>query len=433
MIGEQLSLQEFLRGFTEFTKEIPLKTVRPATSAVVYRTTCDEWRPENFRAGIPALNTCEQVHETTNHAECTQVIVSARRVPLAWTDVESLFGWEWELYVVIWSPEQNLLFINSSTNSGEYKALAQAVAGETATLIKGQDVFRTFAGVNRLRLQNVGLTEQLGWNVRYTGRMGADVEAELPDVQRRHARKSVLSGSGYEDGERTTVGASRKGRIWSHRRDRVDQLAAWCKKIGVKLLDNRIDPDEVLKGTLGAKTVLERPAKMPMTVDWPEEIYTAPEALWSVVIGDNEYALSELSLEIVSPNIDGPLRFAIASEAERAELGLELFEDQGNPNYRFVVHDETRIRVRRGERAEPENATDFFYDNPPMIWFSDGSALEGNQHIQLKSMYPPMTLPRFRHGTGPILTSRRSRRGNGRSQTPSRLESSESCELVTTK
>lgn len=79
MIGEQLSLQDFLRGFTEFTKEIPLKTVRPATSTVAYRTTCDAWTPENFRAGIPGLNTCEQVHETVNHAEHTLVIVTVRR------------------------------------------------------------------------------------------------------------------------------------------------------------------------------------------------------------------------------------------------------------------------------------------------------------------------------------------------------------------
>ena len=52
MIGEQVSLQEFLRGFTEFTKDIPLKTVRPATSAVVYKTTCEDWAPQNFREGL---------------------------------------------------------------------------------------------------------------------------------------------------------------------------------------------------------------------------------------------------------------------------------------------------------------------------------------------------------------------------------------------
>src|SRR5208282_5562572 len=86
MIGEQVSLQVFLRGFSEFTKEIPLKTVRPATSTVVYKTTCNDWRPENFRAGIHALDTCEQVHDTLNQSEHTLVIVTARRVQLAWTD-----------------------------------------------------------------------------------------------------------------------------------------------------------------------------------------------------------------------------------------------------------------------------------------------------------------------------------------------------------
>jgi hypothetical protein len=226
MIGEQVSLQDFLRGFTNFTSEIPLKTVRPATSTVVYRTTCDNWTPENFRAGLPGINACEQIHEDTNHEKNTQIIVTARKMPLAWTDVESLYSWEWDLYVLIWSPEQKLLYINSSSNSGEYKTLAEAVAGGTATLIKGNDVFRSFSGVSRLRLQNVGLTEQLGRNVRYTGRMGADIEPALPDVLRRRTRKSVLSGGGYEDGQRASVGASRKGRIWSHRRGHVDQLVS---------------------------------------------------------------------------------------------------------------------------------------------------------------------------------------------------------------
>jgi len=389
MIGEQVSLQEFLRGFTDFTKEIPLKTVRPATSAVVYRTTCTEWTPENFRAGIPALASCEQVHETINHAAHTLVVVTARRVPLDWSDVESLFSWVWELYVVIWIPEQNLLFINSSTNSGEYKALAQAVAGETATLINGQDVFRTFAGVNRLRLQNVGLTEQLGKNVRYTGRMGADVEPALTEAQRGRARKAVLSGSGYEDGEKTTVGASRKGRIWSHRRDRVDKLAVWCKRVGEKLLDARIDPDQILRGTLDVKTLGVRPPRMPIGVDWPEEVYTTPESSWSIVIDEHVCPLCELNLELVSPSVDGPLGFAIVSETRRAGLRLELYEEEGAPNYRFVSVGGGRVQVRCGERSQAVDVAEFFYEHPPVIWFSDGSSLEGNQYVELRSTRPP--------------------------------------------
>lgn len=344
IIGEQLSLQEFLRGFTEFTKEIPLKTARPATSAVVYRTTCSPWTPENFRAGIPSLNSCAQVHETINHANHTLVIVTARQIPPAWINIDSLFNWVWELYVVIWSREQSLLFINSSSNSGEYKALAQAVAGESAILVRGQDVFRTFAGVNRLRLQNVGLTEQLGRNVRYTGRMGADVGPGVSKVRRQRALKSVMAGSGYEGGEKATVGASRKGRIWSQRRERIDQLVDWCKAIGTKLLDNSIDPDEVLKGTLEAKTILERPVKMPIAVDWPEEMYTSQESIWTILIGEEEYSLNELSLELVNPNLDGALQFAVCSETKRVEIELQLLEAGEGFNYRFVVVQGNAVR-----------------------------------------------------------------------------------------
>jgi len=387
MIGEQVSLQEFLQGFTDFTKEIPLKSVRPATSTVVYRTRCTDWKPENFRTGIPGLDSCEQLHHAVNNEKHTLVVVTARRTPLAWTDLETLYDWEWELYVVIWSPEQDLLFINSSTNAGEYRALAEAIAGENTSLIRGQQVFRSFSGINRLQLQQVGLTEQLGRNVRYTGRMGSDVAPAIADVHRQRARKSVLSGTGYEGGERVTAGASRKGRIWSHRRDRVDQLAEWCKSVGTKLLNNSIDPDEILKGTLDSKTITERPAKMPIAVDWPEEMYKTLEAAWAVTIDGEEYPLNELSIELVSPSPTNTLKLAIVSETQRAELELELFEEQDEeeiiPNYRFNVLGGKTVQVVR------EGIATFFYENPPVFWFADGSSLEGNQYVELKTTYPP--------------------------------------------
>ena len=382
IIGEQVSLQNFLDGFTDFTNAIPLETVRPAVSTVVYKTKCANWNPDKFRAGIPAIDACGQVYSTTNENEHTLVVVAARRAPLAWTDVADLFSWQWELYVVIWSPEQDLLFINGSTNTGVYRALAEAVAGPNAALVRGLTVFRTFAGVNRLRLQNVGLTEQLGRNIRYTGRMGSDVESGLTDLQRQRARKSVLSGSGFEDGRRVTVGASRKGRIWSHQRTHVDKLAAWCKKVGAKLSNTQIDPDEVLKGTLDAKTVTRRPLKLPIAADWPEAMYKTRESIWSVVIDGQERPLSALDICLVDPAASGALKIALVSEVERIELALELFEENDRAKCRFTVLGGQTAKVRHGNTET--NVTEFFYENPPTIWFADGSSLEGNEYVELK-------------------------------------------------
>lgn len=388
MIGEQSSLQDFIRDFAEFPAEIPLKAVKPATSAVVYATECDDWQPERFRDGIPAPDSCARIHYSINPHENTLVIVTARRVGMLWTDSESLFGWEWELYVVYWSSGKNLLFINSSSNKGEFSALAQALTGNRATLISGPRVFRTFSGINRLRLQNVGLTEQIGRNVRYTGRMGSDVESRLTQAHLGNAQKSVLAGVGFENGTLSSIGASRKGRIWSQRREHLDKFVGWCNGIGAKLLNNSIDPDHVLQGTLVPTIIRQRPERMPLSIDWPESVYTEYENNWFCTLGDTEYSMSELSINLVNPTLGGPLRFEIAAEEARVEFELELFGEEGHENFRFVRRGEIQSDVKHGRGAQPHSLTSFFFEDPPVIWFADGSSLEGNQYIVLRSPQP---------------------------------------------
>jgi superfamily II DNA or RNA helicase len=388
LIDDQMSLQDFLSGFPKLAGEIPLDAVRPAMSTVAYQTDVSSWSPHKFKSGLPSLAACEQVHESTNTKKNVQVIVTARRTPLTWAETDTAFDWQWDLYVLTWSREQGLLFINSSANAGNYEALAAAVAGPGAKLLDGQSVFRSFAGVNRLCLQNVGLTEQIGKNLRYTGRMGADIEPALPDAQRRNTVKTVLSGTGFEGGESVSVGASRKGRIWSHRRGRVSELVDWCKHVGGKLLDSGIDPDEVLKGTLHAKTVSVRPAKVPFLADWPEQIYKATEDAWSIRMGSAEYKLYELDIDVVDQDSKGPLRIAISSTATRIEVELQIFSTSAGNNYKFVVQRDSTMQICKGKRPS-ESIADFFYNYPPKIWFSDGSSLEGNQYVELNRQAPP--------------------------------------------
>ena len=385
-VGEKLALQDLLEGFTGLVDEIPLSSIRPALSTVVYRTRCSDWSPEQFEAGIPNRRACAQVYHSINAREHTLVVVTARPAEVEWAEVDMLTSLQWELYVVIWSPDQNLLFINGSTNKGEFRALARAVAGEDVQLINGEAVFRAFSDVTRLRLQNVGLTEQIGRNIRYTGRMGSDVEPALPDAQRRNTRKSVLAGAGFEGGVRVAVGASRKGRIWTHRRNRVHELSRWCKSVGDKLLDASIDPDLILRGTLRQETVAGRPTTMPIAIDWPEEIYTTIETQWSFEIDGEAYPLSEVAIELVAPDLTGPLRFRVSTEDAGAELELEIWEVDEASDYRFIA--ERAISTRKGG-GDWQDLTEFFDESPPIIWFADGSSLEGNQHVALRSVGPP--------------------------------------------
>lgn len=389
LIGEQSSLQDFVRDFTDFPTEFPLKAIRPATSAVVYQTRCETWFPERYKGGIPAAETCERLHHSINQHENTLLVVAARRLPLQWTNAENIFDWQWELYIAYWDAERHLLFINSSSNSGEFKDLANVLTGDRATLISGQRVFRVFGDVKRLRLQNVGLSEQIGRNVRYTGRMGSDVGARLTEALRGNAQKSVLAGVGFEKGAQTTVGASRKGRIWSHQRDRLDQFILWCKSVGSKLLDSTISPDEVLAGTLIPELLERRPELMPLSIDWPESVYTEPEKNWIITLRGKEYLLSSVSINLVRPSATGPLRFAVESDGEAVEYELEIFGEQSEADFRFSRLGDDAASIKHGPRAQAKSLEAYFNSDPPIVWFVDGSALEGNQYVPLRTPQAP--------------------------------------------
>ncbi len=389
-IEEQVTLKEFLEGFASFTDDIPLQRIRPATSAVIYKTRCSDWSPDNFRAGIPGLYNFERIHSDINHARHTLVVVTARKEPVAWAHNDQVYDWVWDLLVVFWDQQQKLLFINSSSNEGVFKSLARAVAGAEVELINESAVFRTFDGINRLTLQNVGLTEQLGRLIRYTGRMGPDIEPGLSEAHKRNTRRTVVSGKGFESGARVTVGASRKGRIWSMRRANLENLIRWFKHVGRKVLDENIDPAQVLQGTLECTVVAQMPAAPPMAVDWPELVYADKEtAIDFLIDGTQTWALSDCELRLNDDEDEESeeVSFALVSDHGRVMMSLRIFETNDVKNYRFTIEPNRSVMVTIG--ASQMSLQEFFYEEPPMIWFTNGASLEGNTYTPLKATYPP--------------------------------------------
>ena len=66
------------------------------------------------------------------------VVVLGRKVPVDWARADEVFTWNWDLLIVIWDSDHKLLFINSASNSGYYKKLAQAVGGGRCGADKGE-------------------------------------------------------------------------------------------------------------------------------------------------------------------------------------------------------------------------------------------------------------------------------------------------------
>ena len=388
LIGSEIASQEFIANFDDFPADLSLQAVKPATSAVIYKTRCQDWNPQNFRVGIPQIEDCLQVQHTINPHSKVLIIVTTRRIPLPWTDAQNLHSVEWELYVAYWNESANLLFINNSGNNGEFGQLARAIAGEDASLITGDPLFRAFAGLSLVRFQNVGLTEMLGRNIRYTGRMGGDVEPSITQLQRGSAQKAVLAGIGYTQGELETIGVSKKGRIWSHRRERLDRFPVWCDEIGRKVTDPSIDPDEIFRHCLLSQILERRPDKMPIGIDWPADIYMEPERRWEFLLDDEVVPITDTTLELVSPSLNTPIRFRVRTDSQSREFELDFIVDGDAKDFAFRLRGDNRVAIKHGSNARETDLSGFFYRFPPVIWFADGSSLAGNEYTELRIPQP---------------------------------------------
>lgn len=386
-----INLADFLGGFQELPDDIALRNVRPATSAVVYKTTCTAWNPDNFAAGIPGYASLDKVYHTLNPQENTLVVATTKRAAVEWADMDEVYTWEWQLYVLMWDPDKSLLFIHSSSTSGFYRKLAEAVAGEVEQ-IRGPQVFRCLAGINRLVLHNVGLLEQFARLIRCTLRAGSDVESGITSAQRQKAIKSNLFGQGFANGYKATIGCSYKGRIWSYRTTNLLGLKTWCREVGEKLINDTLDPEEVLKGTLVPVLIGERPRKVPIAVEWADIVYSEPEIAFAFIVNDQTVYMCNTSIVLVNTSDSGPLTFGIASGEVTAQVECELVQRGDIPDYAIRVIDGASVLVNY--RSRSMSLQEFFEEYPPTFWFADGSSLTGIEYVELRQA--PEPFPRDR-------------------------------------
>lgn len=380
--GRQARRSELLEGFGEVPEEVSLRNIFPKMSAVVYRTDCATWRPARFEDGVRAAS----VHwgPAVNEGSKLLLFITEEHEEVPWGDVRHLLNREWHLYAVHWDQERNLLYINSSNNGSDHEALAKAIAGQGAILVKGERIFRCLHGINRLVLTNLGLSHVINQNTRFSMHVGTDISDALPEAIRQNKKKSNLFGNGYENGARVTTGCSQKGRIWSYRiAYDLAEWIEWCHQVGTKLVNEAISTDQVFRGVILPRPISERPALVPVVIEWPEEFLSRSEEVIQIEIEGEVVPLYEASLDILDFTDTGPIRFRVTAASRLADYRVR-FRDESvefEPDAGFEAFVVTNRRRR--------SLTDWFRRETPVIRFANGASLEHNELYEL-----PPTLAR---------------------------------------
>ena len=376
-VREHRELVEFLAQSVSLSDEnddvltpISPALLRPKFSTVAYRAA--RFNPRRF---YHAVASSVEVHRVWLHEESnTLYFVTKSEPPVLWTCAKAIRDREWNLFVVHYDYELRILFIHSSDKSSLHDGLAKAVCGQDVTLIRGDPIFRTLAGVNRLQFQNIGITRHARRNLRYAMYTGADVKQALDISQTAGSTKSVLQGTGYENGFPVAVGCSIKGRVWSKEGGPIGHLTRWCKEVGAKLINENISTDQIIDNVMVPVEVDQFPDVTVLTLDWPIEILKHQEERVHLRHGETNTALSSfnLILDEVAPD-RRTMKFYLEYEDVRSDYEFRLGIENA---YAFKHVSGVPLLVVIGRRETA--LASFLLDYPLLIRFVDLSELDGH-------------------------------------------------------
>ena len=311
-IEEQQAMNEFESAFENLPEDISMANLSPKMSTVVYKTQSTTWTPEKIAKvyGGRILDT-----PAINQSEHVAWFVTKDIETVRWGDVKSIAQTSYSLFVAYWDQDNHLLYINSSNNEGVYEDLAKALCGEGVEIHRGANVYRIMASLNRRIATNVGLLDATNRDNRFEMHVGADVINALSAAARRSKSQTNIFAHGVDSssGERVTIGASLKGRVWSHKASySIKHWMEWCQSVGVKLKDSDIDPSEVMDGFIVPTALDERPENMyALALEWPSDAYLDLEENLVITVGNESAPLIDVDFEITEFNQAGPIPFQV--------------------------------------------------------------------------------------------------------------------------
>jgi superfamily II DNA or RNA helicase len=366
-------LDEFDAGFTAPGEDaLTVATLRPKMSTVVYSTECNQWWPE----ALEELFAAEHIvaGPSINADQRVAWIVVERRSSVRWAELRSIENLDNHLHVLHWDKERKLLYINSSDLDSLHEDLAEAVCGTGVKRLRDEAPFRPLGEISRPIPTNIGVLSVRPGGRRFSMHVGPDVFEGFSVVEEQTKVSTNIFVTGFVGGDHATMGAARKGRIWSQRAAHsIYDWVQWAASLGPRLQDDTIDLGALFRSFVRPQPLKERPARMPLDIGWAWSAYVGMGESTQLIIGDAAADIldSDLALLENENSTEGPILYQVRAAGQTLD-------------YEAVVRDEHLVHRALGAEAEvaPHHA-----ENIPLsqylnaegctIWFEEEVTVEG--------------------------------------------------------
>lgn len=375
----QLQLAEFIDSIQSIDRgegAFDLSTLRPKTSTLIY--SCPRFSPLNFRRGLHSKSRVRKIW--MSREKDLLIFITSTALPIDWAHVKDVNDDIWDLFILAFDRERRLLFVHSSQTSTTHSALAEAVSGRRAVLLRGEKMFRALSGFSRLVFQNVGLYGR--GKLRFRMYTGYDVSDAISPTAQAGGMKSNIFGVGYENGRRGTIGVSTKGRLWSMTSSSIPEWRKWCEGVATKVLDEKIPTDQFLSYTLMPQEISALPSSHVLAVMLPDEWILDAEGV-RLSTSNKKISTHSVGVGEWSRISDQILHFSLEVENERI-LTIALSWGTNSFTASQVEGAPLLVRVKGTDQSIGAHLS----ENPPVLFFADGSELRGNQLLSHPSRLP---------------------------------------------
>ncbi|MGW3347902.1 DEAD/DEAH box helicase [Nonomuraea rubra] len=323
-VEAEVEVSEFELGFTSRPADLVLSNLQPKLSTVVYRAPTASWNPDalyNYFGSDILVTDPIGLNPQAGVAWC----VVERHAPVRWSESRVLEETNYELYVLYFDQERRLLYINNSANDGIFEDLAEAVLGEGASGFTGSTVYRAFGDIVRLIPTNVGVLDVRNQFRRFSMHVGTDVSQGFPTAEARTKTQTHIAGTGYRRGERVSIAASAKGRVWSpDTASNVKYWRDWCDEIGPRLLDDSISIEDIIANFILPEPIQERPAAAVLSLEWPWNLYDLATETLHLEYDGRRYWILDADLRPDNSSTTGPVVFEVATDHWTVPYQLDI-------------------------------------------------------------------------------------------------------------
>lgn len=337
------ALGEFERGFNVRADSTTLQMLEPKMSTVVFAVQGSRWH----LSGIHAAFKEGQIFGDVSVNETAKVawFLTRNLAPVRWGVAPELTEITYDLYVIYWDQDRGLLHLNSSNTDSRHEVLAEKLFRGLVSIVSGDIVYRSMAGISRLIPTNVGVLDSRSHARRFSMHVGADVSFGFPVTDQVTKTQTNIFAVGFEGGERVTIGASLKGRIWCHRvASSVLQWVRWCNRVGAKLVNDGLSIDSIIKNFIRPIPVESRPDFVFLAAEWPWQFYLGSMEETRLEFGDHSCALLDVDLRMTEFSAKGLVYFDVVAADWSARYEVK-FEQKGmlfEP-----IADDVRFKTRR--------------------------------------------------------------------------------------